>query len=590
MSFLCSSEKVITSVITGRGKDNSVRPESAEVSSVKTHPPPGSARQWVEVTMMCLQDKTVPLCRLLRMLEDTVQALIDEDTSKLEKTQTRTIASMSVPGVPALAVDDGVGIEFSTPETNSIRLNPTVEVTPRRWLATRFALLGSQLALHRGSASSLRAAVRLAEMAVATHHCSTTTTNLAWASYCLGRHMQDSGKHSTLEKVSRDLTLGSSETILKRSFSCPTDTVLLTKLVWLMALLGETKQALIVVPRIIEHNRAEVKALILLSLLFSGTGEYHKALEVAYHIEQLYPQNIVGGLLLIMLRYASGDIKYQKQESVEELLTVLIARIHAVSQYTSSGITLNDLIAIPGIATTAVADDVWSTRSEGVNHVAGHWALLAYVALETGCDSIAQLAVEAGMEYISEAKEEYRQSFSDLICCDARIKINRIEKLMERVHGHSNPVNISNNNSLGGAPTIVTVTELQEVGDARVIKQQQILLDHNEVLSLRTMLGKAIEVSAAHAEAHLLLGRLYLLEALKSDQSQYVHQTRLVEAAHYFESAIRCSSTLTEAYEGMGRVREAQGAMEMSLSFLSSAAELAYRQPVIPFERFSYLL
>ncbi|ORC87447.1 mediator of RNA polymerase II transcription subunit 24 [Trypanosoma theileri] len=586
MSCLCNCQEAESVVSPRRGGGNSMRPVSADGSSNKAHAPPVSARQWVEVTMMCLQNKTVPLRRLLTMLEDTAQALLDEDASKREKAESRAAAAMSVPGVSVLPGDDGVSLEFSTPETTSLGQPAAVDVTPRRWLATRFLLLGSQLGLNRGSPSSLRNAVRLAELAVDTHYCATTTTHLAWACYCLGRHMQDSGKNSRLEKMSRDLTLETSEVILKRSMSLPTDVVLLTKLVWLMALLGETQQAFSVVPRLIDENRAEVKALILLSLLYSSTGEYHKALEVAYHMEQLYPQNIVGGLLLIMLRYASGEIKYQKQESVEELLTVLIARIQSVAQYTSGGINVDDLIAVPDIATMAVADGVWSTRSEGRSQVAGHWALLAYVALETGCDTIAQLAVEAGMEYISEDKEEHRQSFADLICCDSRIKINKIEKLVEMVHIRPKTANDID----GGGTAAAAVTELQEMEDERLIQQQQGLLDQSEVLSLRTMLGKALEVSSAHAEAHLLLGRLYLLEALKADQSQQLHATRLVEAAHYFESAIRCSSTLTEAYEGMGRVRESQGAMEMSLSFLSSAAELAYRQPVIPFERFTYLL
>ncbi|KEG12455.1 mediator of RNA polymerase II transcription subunit 24 [Trypanosoma grayi] len=543
----------------------------------RTPAPPNSSRQWVEVAMRCMQNRKILPQRVMQMLADTAQKLLEEDPSSSSGQPVGATTSAAARSHPLAESEGG---EFSSVENASTSAEDALPATPRRWLAARFLLLGSSIGLKRGTTSSLRAAVRLAEEAVAAHRCPLTTIHLAWTCYELGCQVQDSGGRSTLERMARDLVVGVSEAITWGGATVPTEAVLHTKLAWLMALLGETPRAMMLLQLLVKQSRADVDALVLLSVLHSTSGEYDRALAVAYHLEQLHPQYVVGGLVLALMRHVANDISTKQNESMEELLAVMVARVQAVMQYTlePTGVSGGSALA-PDIVTTVVSDGGWSSRAQGAGRVAGHWALLAYVALEAGCDSIAELAVDAGLEYIGGAREEHRQAFADLVCCSARLKIDRVEKLEEVLQRRSSVAGIE------GA-----VAELHEIEDERLGKERRALLDSNEILSLQTMLGKALEVSTAHAEAYLLLGRLYLLEALKAGQPQHMCVTRLVEAAQNFQTAIRCNPTLTDAYEGMGRVCEAQGTVEVGLSFHSSAAELAYRKPVIPFERFLYLL
>ncbi|KAF5222911.1 hypothetical protein ECC02_003997 [Trypanosoma cruzi] len=535
--------------------------------------PPVSAQQWMEVSMFCLQNRHVPLKRLLQMLEDTAKALMDE----------KPLNSQSSPlprGKWYEGDDDDSHRTCETSDAVSTEASSTVSsiATPQRQLAARFFMLASHLGIKRGTVSSLRAGVRLAEMAVDAHRCTLTTTHLAWACYYLGYVVQEREGRSTLETMAGKLVRGTLEIIAREANAFPTDFVQLVKLAWLMALLGEIQSALALAQRLVGQNRADANALVLLSLLFSATGEYDKALEVANHTEQVHPQYILGGIVLTMMRYVTNDVHLHKRVGCEELLAILVARVQATTQYTSERADSDEFRLVPDIGTTVIADGCWSSRFRGASRVAGHWALLAYVAVEVGCTSIAEIAVRAGLEFVGEAREEHRKAYADLICCSVRIKIDRMEKIVETVRQR---------HMTAGVGDVVSV--LREFEDEQLIREQGTLLDEQEVRSLHSLLFTALEVCTAHADSYVQLGRLYLLEALKANQPQSLRTTHLVEASHYFQLAIDSTSTHTAAYEGMGRVREAQGAMEMSLDFLSSAAKLAARQPVIPFERFLYI-
>ncbi|RNF27557.1 mediator of RNA polymerase II transcription subunit 24 [Trypanosoma conorhini] len=561
------------SVVAALSAVEAVPPRLVNTSQHAAFMPPVSARQWMELAMFCLHNRKVSQKRLLQMLEDTAKALMEE----------RPLHSQSPASPPSRECkgtdDDGHRVSaLSDAPSTDVVLESSAPSTPRRQLAARFFMLASYLGIRGGSVSSLHAGVRLAEMAVDAHHCPLTTTHLAWSFYRLGCVVQERESRSALEAMAMRLARGTSGAGTLRSAAFPTEVIQLVKLAWLMAVLGETQSALSLVQKLLGENRADANALVLLSLLYSATGEYDKALEVANGTEQSHPLYIPGGLVLTVMRYVTNDPHQHGREDFEELLAVLVARVQAAAQYTATRAGSEEFPLPPEIGLTVIADGGWSSHLHGESRVAGHWALLAYVALEVGCPAVAEIAVRAGLEYVSEAKEEHGRAYADLVCCAARIKLDRLEKLVDAVR-----------QSHGAAGIGDDVSELRVFEDERNMQEQRTLLDEPEVLSLRTMLCTALEVCTAHAESYVHLGRLYLLEALKANHPQSLRATSLVEASHYFQLAIHSNPALGAAHEGMGRVREEQGALEMSLEFLSSAAELAARQPVIPFERFLYI-
>lgn len=566
---------------------------STECFSRDTCVPPAFSWEWVETPFLCWRNRSVPPKRLMRMLEDAARALLDEEfvPGDLPEAQERA-TTMGSPR--SMGEDNNNGnnnnnnnddddddseiLSFNMSSLVARDFSAATPPSPRRWLAARYFLLASRLGMKRGTTLSLRAGVRLAEMAVTTHCCPLTTTCLAWACYHLGSHVQEESDRSALEHMTRELAQSTWETISQDDAVLSTDMLLLVKLAWLMALLGDTTKAFSLVQYALDKDFLDINALVLLSLLHSTTGEYDKALEVAYRTEQLYPNSIVGGVVFAVMRYMTKDLR-SKEEMIEEMLMVLIERVQETALCASGQAVSDDLFVASDIVTTAVANNTWGSRSHAASHVASHWALLAHIALEIGCDSIAERVVKAGLAFIADAREEHGQAFADVTCCAAQLKINRIERLVEAV---------SQRDRAAGVGSVAA--ELGEFEEARLIDEQQTLLDERETLLLRTMLTTALGVCAAHAESYVQLGRLHFFEAYGANQTPSLRATRLAEAAHYFQSAICCCPTLVAAHEGMGRVREAQGAMETSLGFLSSAAGLAYRQPVIPFRRFLYLL
>ncbi|RNF12097.1 mediator of RNA polymerase II transcription subunit 24 [Trypanosoma rangeli] len=561
------------SVVAALSAVETVPPQYADSFQNVTLVPPVSVRQWMETSMFCLQHRNVSVQRLLQMLEDTAKALMEE-----RPPHSQSITSLRSRGSDATG--DGGNTTFTASDVTSKGFASTTSAssTSKQQLAARFFMLASYLGIKEGTVSSLHAGVRLAEMAVDAHHCPLTTTHLAWSFYHLGCVVQESESRSTLEAMAAKLTRSTAEVITRRGATFPTDVLHLMKLAWLMAVLGETQTALSLVHKLLDENRADVNALVLLSLLFSANGDYEKALDAANRAERSHPLHIPGGIVLTAMRYVTNDLHQHQRENFEELLAVLMARVQATAQYTSMQVTSEEFSLSPEIGLTVVADGGWSSRLHGGSRAAGHWALLAHVAVEVGCPAVAEIAVRAGLEYVTEAKENHSRAYADLICCAARIKIDRIEKLVDAVH-----------QSHGAAGIEDDVSELRLFEDERLIQEQRTLLDEREVLSLRSMLCTALEVCTAHAESYVQLGRLHLLEALKANQPQSFCATRLVAASHYFQLAINSNAALGAAHEGMGRVREAQGALGMSLDFLASAAVLASRQPVIPFEKFLYL-
>ncbi|CBH18747.1 hypothetical protein, conserved [Trypanosoma brucei gambiense DAL972] len=554
-----------------------------------TFSPPVSAQQWVDVAMSCLQRNNVPLERLMSMMEDTSRALVDDEEegsgssppmptahhsqhSTTDQTQQDDDDSYCVAGINA-ECEGGLA-----PSTTF----PTV-VGSRRWLAARFLLLGSRLGVQGGTEVSLREAVRLAERAVSAHCCPLTILQLCTACYCLGREVQESGGRSTLEGRVRKLLEYSSGLVMARNMSNPMDAILLAKQAWLSALIGEEQRAMEIVKFLLKRCQAEAEVLVLLALLHSASGEYEEASKVAGHAGQMYPLNVLCGVVFTALQNVVDDADHRKQKCVENLLAVLVGRVEAASKEAPQEVSSTSGHAVFPVDDSAMKlfslDDVWSSGGKHKRLIAGHWALLAHVALLVGCGSIAQLAADAGLEYISGVQGEQKQAYCDLLCSAARVKIDLIEGSFDYFLRQRR-----------FAQNWGAAAQLRGVKDDRYMREQRKLLSHDEVLSLQTMLGKALQVGSHCAEAYLLLGRLDLLVALGPGNVSSTRETHLVSAAHYFQLAIDCSPRLTAAHEGMGRVREEQGAIELSLDSFASAAQFAFGEPIIPYERFLYVV
>nr|CCC96138.1 unnamed protein product [Trypanosoma congolense IL3000] len=555
-------------------------------------PPPVSAQQWVDVSMSCLQHSRIPLERLMGMMEDTAGAVMGNDATTSDSSPLQASAEGCVQNPPSHQLRPNSHIDSNSPvmeDDGGPNRNPWSSIgvgtgnASRRCIAARFLLLGSQVGLMGGTNASLRTAVRMAEGALAMFRCPLAATQLALTCCCLACLDQAAGDRDLLEKKARELLHYATRDVMKSAFPSSTDIVLLSKQSWICALVGETQTAMKIVQFLCERSQVDVEAIVLMALLHSATGDYGEALTVARRAEEIHPHSILSGVVFTVLQNAVNEADHFNNKNSGSHLTVLVARMEGISTNASQlaaaatrRVAHFDADAENGLSILGAA---WSDFNSYGRLVAGQWALLAHAALLCGCVDVSRIAAEAGLEYVGSAKCEYRQAYCDLLCCAVGVKIEQIERSIDYFRQRSHSV----------APCGSTTGSL-EVEDARCADDLRALVNSSELLVVQTMLEKVLEVGDNCAEAYLLLGQLNLLEALVSGVTHDVLETQLVNAAHYFQLAIDCNPRLAAAYEGMGRVREEQGAIEMSLDSFTSAAELRHREPVISYEKFLYML
>ncbi|KAK7195821.1 hypothetical protein NESM_000513200 [Novymonas esmeraldas] len=508
---------------------------------------------------------------------------------------------------------------------------PSTERLQAAYLLTAAAVAAAEA--HRLPA--IEAGVRIARAAVEAYRCPMTACALATACMRWAASARDGGSRTAAQQTALAVIAATHSDLLSSDAPPEEEAGYVLRMTWLLAGAGAVDEARAPLTAVLRQNPKSYMGLLLLALLHAAEGDYDRARDAAVHLLEAYPDDVVGVVVHAAVRCrcrlpdavdaqgkdatasVSGTGGGGSSEEAAEALAVAMARIAsldaAATSATSAGVKKKSL---KGLCTHCAPDeDVEGgpkhSAAELRRRVVGHWALLSHVAGRLGCTTMAEVAADAGIDAVTQSRLLYRRSFADLQCSQARLALTRLREsiVAHRVHHVRGPtaVLVRDVNLLGtfdfdavsacdphrmvaGLPLSSGVAGgVRGASSLLADTAAQRLLPPGVFDSVASTLLAAVEVYPNHAEAHALLGVARLLEASQSDLPSDTRHNRLQEAGRHFMDAVRADGELTEAYLGAGVVAEAQGAMNESFDFYTSAAEVSARAPLIPWQYFDYL-
>ncbi|EPY17799.1 mediator of RNA polymerase II transcription subunit 24 [Strigomonas culicis] len=369
-------------------------------------------------------------------------------------------------------------------------------------------------------------------------------------------------------------------------------------------MLGKLTEARRYVAVLLRHDPASYLGLLLLALLHASEGRYDRAAVALAHLEARYAGDVPTAVVSAAVKAVSerepalsGDAA--PPSAAQEDLAVALARLHqctgevqelehdADRKHTIKALAMQ---CVPGEESSA---GMSVTAKERMHLVAGHWALLTHTAVRMQATAVFHTASEAALAYLQQVPHE-RRAFADVLCSRTRMSLIEVKARLPPSHC------VRDLNLLGAlhpAPNVfverqqtLPLTSAVRGAETSDSTARAAVLSQPEVLLLRAQLTKALEAYSGHAEAFALLGALYLMDAGQRHMNAAERTVRLSEAAHYCTLSARCDIFQREALEGLGVVRELQGATQASVDLFSTASEMVMRESLLSFQRFAYLL
>ncbi|CCW60301.1 unnamed protein product [Phytomonas sp. EM1] len=587
-------------------------------------PPATSLAEWTQLAIQLLDEQSAERTPItLFMCEEAAKALLEGANRGDDTAQTENGAAPSSSSLLANAFGD----VYTPVEVESDMLAAMQEGVPtaaQRLEAAQLLVAGSRAGLARGVTESTEQAVRLAKKAIQEYPSPMTYTALAWALFkytaCVpGRSTQDVILASAATAANSGLAL-----LLNTRDLDVDNRADLVRLSWLMGLMRDTKTAELGVRHLLRVNSEHYVGMLLLALLHTVSGDYSSARSTVACLLKSNQEDIVAALLHIVLRQvtqnvalvpylpAEGPLSGESSATsvaydvIGKELAIILARVEAYSAKVasqqpvdvSSGDhttpSLKELCRYRVLGERSPGDEVMDTHA-AQRQAAHYWSLLAYVCVRLGAYTFAEVAIEAGMNFIAKQKTPHSRAFADLLCSGARLSLLRL--------GARLPIftMVCELNLLGSfmpstkvaPPSISSSTGENEVrrrgsvtNSLKVVVES---IDHRELATVFTHLLQVVEMCPNHADAHFLMGTLRLLDASQLDLPKSEKYVKLLEAAVYFEKCIERSPFCVESYLGLGVVRKVQKADEVALDLYATATELWFRQPLISFEEFMFL-
>lgn len=559
-----------------------------------------SADVMTTIALECLLEEKVSFWRSIQMLEDSARDLLageGEGSGKLSASPQALNGSAqhSLPPLPSPGAKKIAGCTqnadgFSTPEDfgssdsdevdrivaevirrkeATAKQQQAVNVSKNAARASALLLFGSKLFLDRGGLHELYNATRLAERAVGIHGCPAATSVLAWSSMLLSFAVQDTSIQASLQASALEFARQSSMHSMQLNGGDlgPVQVNSNARNCWVFAILDNSSQAIKQAESVVSADRTRIDVLVLLALLHSCNGRYDYSLNVLQHAYQLNPHHIAVGLLLTVCKHTSGELVLS--DEIEQELAVSLARAHSMDSYARGLIPTNDNAA----NLIGHSEENWSELTKLKHRAAGSYALIAEVAIMLKSPSIAELAIDAGLNLIASAPEvKMTNEHSALLVARANLWLYSVRNVQE-LHGHSS--------GSASAPFL---------GPSKIHVELRRLLDPSTLLVIQELLQQAIELSPGNADAYRLLGEKWFVSAQHPGLQVAEQRARYSKAAFELQTAIRCDMRNWEAYDTLGKVQEAQGALDISMDLLLCAAQLSTTAPIIPFRKFVFLL
>lgn len=569
-----------------------------------TRPPPQTSAEWLNlaVDMLALmQPETAE--RTLQVCVEAANILLD------------TATRQNTDAVAQRRSQQQINKKLNGEDLYSPREGPDDEEDPpsARIQAMYLLVAGSMAAIALDSPAWHSEGVHLAQLSVEAFHCPMTAAALAWANCSLFRRLSDASKQETARTAG--VAAASSGAAMLLDDNVPvTELPYLARMAWSLAMLGEGQLARMCTNKVLQSAPTHYTGLLLHSLLHTAGADYEHASVACQRGLQVYPESIAMGLLYIVVRQLTAASKPSAESScakgsssgdlAAEELAVMLARVQQYAK-TAKGVddSLNKRRTLRTLATYCapgeeVEGGVMLSAAEMKYRAAWLWALLADVSITLGAYDFADIAIEAGLDYVAASPVLYRKPFADLLCCRARVSLIQVHERMPR------RLKACELNLLGllhpTAPTkaardglsyslYADVRGVANETDISGLSNTNRFLNPRELEPIVTYLLKAAEIYPGHTTALYLMGTARLLEASQPDLPRSDHVQRLLEAGNYFLQAVRAAPMQSRTYLGLGCVREAEGATEVALDLYASAAELALEEPIVPFTSFAFL-
>ncbi|CAD2215987.1 hypothetical protein, conserved [Angomonas deanei] len=530
------------------------------------------------------------------MCEETANALLEEDQQKME-----SAAPPPPQETPLYSAREGEPEEEQATQI----VAKAKGITTERLQASYVLVAGCAAAMQDRSHMIAKRGVDLALRAVEIHHSRLTTAYVAFACYNQGTMVQERNSKEELFSLAAKTADTICGEIAAEGSATREDIGCFARLCWLLAFLGHVETVRSHVSNLLRMDGDNYLGLLLLALLHTVDSSFDKSALVLARLQSLYTDDIPSALLSTAVKVSSRANPQYSPNFIMEDLAVALARLteqtkavqeEPLSKDRKKSVKALTMHCAPGENN---GEEFFISSQERKRHTAGHWALLSHVAVRSGAQKMAEVAVEAGVSFIVKETETHPRALADLLCCSARRNMMLI-KQQQQLGDHS----VRELNLLSTLTPMIEEEEASPVGGFSLTasvrgsatrklpyhpseRARQVIV--NEMESIRTQLLKALEVHPGHSEAYSLLATLQLLEIENSTLSEKERAVKLTQAEHFFTNAIRCQLLSTEGHQGLGVVREAQGATEASVDFYASASDLEMKAPLVDFRRFAYL-
>ncbi|CCW68430.1 unnamed protein product [Phytomonas sp. Hart1] len=391
-----------------------------------------------------------------------------------------------------------------------------------------------------------------------------------------------------------------------------------------MGLMRDPRAAGIGVRRLLSVNAEHYMGMLLLALLYTVQADYGSAKTTIGRILTLYEEDIVGALLYIVLRQITentvpvlptsavgaslgeGGATRVAIEGINRELAIVLARVEA---YSNKVVSHPIIDAASGDHATPTLKRLCLGRVLGERppdkevidpHVAQrqaahYWSFLAYVCVRLSAYRLAEVVIEAGLNFIANQPTPHPRAFADLLCSTTRLSLLRLGgrlpafTMIHEFNLLGTFIPFTNAESSFTALLMARTEDSGGEGATNSLKGAVEPIDQRELSIAFTNLLQVVEMCPNHADAYLLMGILRLLDASKPDLPKSERHVKLLEAAVYFEQCIGNCPYCVEAYLGLGNVRKLQEADEVALDLYATASEVWFRQPLISFEEFMFL-
>lgn len=591
-------------------------------TATATPPPPRTEEERLQAAVQLLleahsngggvRDQVVQLC------QDTATRLIEEARRVDARAKRQAAAEAAV-----YSPREGEDGEEATEERGG---GSHASVVTEQ--ATLLLVAATLAALESRQSTVVAKAIPLAEAAVEVRWSLLTTTTLATAFFYMGSRAQDIQQRTAAYQNALTIINSASAPVLSSPVGGPLandDEASLTRMAWLLSGMGHHAKARDPISAVLRANPSNYMALLLLSLLHGIDGDMQNAYIVAVRLLTTYPDDVVAVILHLVVQWQlnsrgnENGTRYSGQAAMESVsggLALAVARAEVATAEAAAAEAANTRKkSLKGLAVHCAPDE---HVEGGPDHSAvelrrrsiGNWALIGYLASRFGCESIAELAIDAGMAQIAVAQRLYTRSFVNLQCARARLTLRRIEadasaswrksqarestaptavplvlrslNLTEQFHLYSGQSRDATLETMLPLTTGTTDRELlQEEANCAVPPQ---LFD-----DLIIQLTEAEDVCPTHPDTYHLRGVARLLEAAQPHLSSTQQRLRLEEAGDYFMKGIRADPSSSMSYLGSGATAEAQGALDIAFDFYSSAAEVSLHESLIPWNAFAFL-